>query len=233
MFDFIWYDYFDLWEFEMASQFANTLCINQEIIITLKWKKNPRDSLIFVTSEHFDSPKVFISLRLSKVCWDDAMLLRDTQFISCQPCTSGVRQARFTHVSTKHPWQRAAAPACAPEFGLWKAGDVSVIHGRIPALIAGLLRCDYILTQRKRLWSHWGFVRLFFPSFALLPLRLSQWFISRGAAPVSVQTMLLSQQPVLQHAVSETKLLWITCIFCTSRILAWRGVYPKKRTLEV
>lgn len=41
----------------MASQFANTLCINQEIIITLKFKKNPRDSLIFVTSEHFDSPE--------------------------------------------------------------------------------------------------------------------------------------------------------------------------------
>lgn len=42
----------------MTFEFANTLSIiNQKKNITLKLNKNPRDSLIFVAREHFDSPQ--------------------------------------------------------------------------------------------------------------------------------------------------------------------------------
>lgn len=162
------------------------------------------------------------------------MFLRDTQLGSCKWCTSGARQARFTDMSVPGTHGKEQQPQLAPQnLGFERLEVFQWFMEGCQHLIPDLLRCDYIFIQRKRLWSHWSFVRLFFPSFALLPLRLSHWFITRGATPGSLQTMLLSQQSVLQRAASETQLPWIRCIFCTARILTWKEVYPKKRTLEI
>lgn len=154
-------------------------------------------------------------------------------------CTSGARRARFWqfwqfwHMSAPSTHDKEQRHQLVPRIWALKGWrcfsdswedtsiwfqtcwdvTISLFRGRDSGVTGALWNC--------------------FLSFALLPLRVSHRLITRGADLGALQTVLLSQQSVLQRAVPETKLPRIRCIFCTARILTWRGVYPKKRTLEV
>lgn len=215
----------------MTFHFANTLyMINQEIITTPKLNKNPRDRLIFVAREHFDSPtaiffpyfressEVFISLRVSKVCWDDAMFLRETQLISWTWCSSGARQARFTHISVPSTHDKEQQHQLLPQnLGFEKLEVFQWLLEGYQHLVPDLLRCNYIIIQRKGLESM-GLCEISLPILCPAAFETFPLIYYQRAAPGSLQTVLLSQQSVLQRAVSETKLPWIRykLLYCTN-----------------
>lgn len=230
----------------MTFHFANTLyIINQEIITTPKLNKNPRDRLIFVAREHFDSPtaiffpyfressEVFISLRVSKVCWDDAMFLREIQLISCTWCSSGARQARFTCISVQSTMTKSSSTSFCPR--IWALKSWRCFNGSWKDTSIWFQTCWDVTISLfgGRDWSQWGFVRFLFPSFVLLPLRLSHWFITREQPLALCRLCCFHSNQFCNVLCLKLNFLGSDTNFYTARISAWRGVYPNKRTLGV